>query len=137
VHAVSPCRADVLQVYLVARSTPLGLQMTLGLYADGPCSLPERPDVQISVAGAPVNARRNALQLAKNDVPQRTIAPKHPVTAVVRWRNWCGPRGDVVLRLTLDGVTIDEGLGTATTSGPPCIAPKAPSTIAVSRFVRR
>jgi hypothetical protein len=111
--------------------------MTMGLYTDAPCGLPTRPHVQILVRGRRAQLRETVLPLSSEDVPRRIIRPRQPATAVVRWRNWCGARGPVVLRLTLGGVTIRYQLGSETTDGPPCTSPGAPSTLAVSKFVRR
>jgi hypothetical protein len=139
VHHASPpaCRADAVQWYVFARPGPHGLLITMGLYTDTPCRLPTRPNVQVFIRGRRAAVRQTGLQLSSEDVPRRTIRPKEPATAVVRWKNWCGPRGAVVLRLTLGGVTIREQLGSTTTDGPPCVSPGAPSTLAVSKFVRR
>jgi hypothetical protein len=137
VHAVPACRADTLQRYLFVRPRPDGVYITMGLYTDAPCSLPTRPAVSIVIAGRPAAVERTRLPLVPTDVPRRELRPREPVTAVVRWRNWCGERGPVRLRLSLGGVTVAEELGTATTEGAPCVDPARPSTLAVSIFVRR
>jgi hypothetical protein len=93
--------------------------------------------VQLLVSGRPLAVVRVPLALGGESVPRRTIAPKRPATAILRWQNWCGARGPVSLRLTLGGVTIVDRFGSATTSGPRCIDPSLPSTLGVSLFVRR
>ena len=139
-HHVPPppaCRADAIDWYIFARTGPHGLLITLGLYTREPCYLPTRPNVQVLIAGRRADVRQTGLQLSSEDVPRRTIRPKEPATAVLRWKNWCGPHGPVVLLLRLGGVTVREPLGSYTTSGPACVSPGSVSTLAVSKFVRR
>ena len=119
------------------RPGPDGLLVTMGLYTDTPCSLPTRPRVQFVIAGRRAVVHQMVLNLTGTQVTRRVIRPKEPATAVLRWRNWCGAHGPVVMLLTLGGVTIHDEFGAETTSGPSCVDPSAPSTLAVSRFVRR
>ena len=122
---------------LAAQGATQGLQLTLVLSSSEPCRLPARPRVQILLAGRPATVRQVPLRLSSEDVPRRVIGPGRSAVAMLRWSNWCGRRARVSLRLSLGGVSIVDTLGPWPSIAPVCVAPKLPSTLAVSLFVRR
>ena len=111
--------------------------ITLDLASSRGCRLPARPRVRILVAGRPVHLRQVPFPLGAENVPRRTIGPNGAATAILRWQNWCGPRGRVAVRLTLGGVSVVEQLGSTAAQGPTCVDRARPSTLGVSLFVRR
>jgi hypothetical protein len=99
------------------------------------CQLPFRPGVQVLVGGRLIRARQGPFALGAENVPRRVIGPGRGVWALIRFANYCGPRGAVSLRIMIGRRAVTRAVPTATP--PVCGSRASPPSLGVSLFVRR